>query len=302
MTDLLFLLVLCLVLGIAARKWWRFPPQTAEVLNAWILGVALPALVLRVMHRVQLSVDLLLAASMMWVVFLGAMVCFHLLGRVLRLGPKSVAALVLTGGLGNTAFVGIPLVESLLGAPGMAVAVFVDQAGSFLVMAIMGTFVAMRAAGGGKTTVGAVVRGVVLFPPFIALVLAVLTRPLEFPGWVEVTLGRLGNTMTPLALFAVGFQLRSGGLRERLAPLGLGLSYKLALAPVMVAVVFQLLSSPAPVVWQATVLQAAMAPMVTGGIIAAKYDLDPPLAASMVGVGIPLSLLTVPLLLALLPG
>ena len=37
----------------------------------------------------------------------------------------------------------------------------------------------------------------------------------------------------------------------------------------------------------------AMPPMVTGGILASQNDLDPPLAAAMVGVGIPLSAATI---------
>jgi predicted permease len=51
----------------------------------------------------------------------------------------------------------------------------------------------------------------------------------------------------------------------------------------------------APVVREATVLQNAMAPMVSGAILASEHELDPDLAALMVGLGIPLSFLTAPL-------
>jgi predicted permease len=40
------------------------------------------------------------------------------------------------------------------------------------------------------------------------------------------------------------------------------------------------------------VLQNAMAPMVSGAILASEHELDPELAALMVGFGIPLSFLT----------
>jgi predicted permease len=43
------------------------------------------------------------------------------------------------------------------------------------------------------------------------------------------------------------------------------------------------------------VLQAAMAPMISGGILAVSHRLNPPLANAMVGLGIPLSFITVPL-------
>jgi predicted permease len=51
---------------------------------------------------------------------------------------------------------------------------------------------------------------------------------------------------------------------------------------------------------QVTLFEAAMAPMITGSIIAAEYDLDGDLAALMVGVGIPLSFLTLPIWFQLL--
>jgi predicted permease len=50
------------------------------------------------------------------------------------------------------------------------------------------------------------------------------------------------------------------------------------------------------------VLQAAMAPMVSATILADQYELDPPLANTILGAGIVLSLLTVPLGSALLGG
>jgi predicted permease len=40
------------------------------------------------------------------------------------------------------------------------------------------------------------------------------------------------------------------------------------------------------------VLEAAMGPMITGGIIAMQKGLNPPLVAAMLSLGIPLSLLT----------
>ena len=45
---------------------------------------------------------------------------------------------------------------------------------------------------------------------------------------------------------------------------------------------------------QVTIFEAASAPMITGSIVASEYGLDPDLSALMVGVGVPLSFLTLP--------
>ena len=43
-----------------------------------------------------------------------------------------------------------------------------------------------------------------------------------------------------------------------------------------------------------TVFEAAMGPMIGASIVAMDHELDPPLLTLMVGVGIPLSFLTLP--------
>ncbi|MBN1207030.1 MAG: AEC family transporter [Myxococcaceae bacterium] len=295
MIPVIGLLGVCLVLGVLARGSGRFPPQTPLVLNSFVLAVALPPLVLRVVHRLEFRPELLAAAASPWIIFLAAVAFFRLLGPRLGLGRVSVAALVLTGGLSNTAFVGLPMAEALLGREGLAVAVVVDQLGAFLVLATLATLFAARAsAGDASPRPVMLLRKVALFPPFVALVLALALRPWAFPGWLDTVLERLGSTLTPLALFSVGFQLKLGGLRARAGALTLGLGFKLVLAPALV--VLGLWALPvAPIVLEATVLQNAMAPMVSGAILASEHELDPELAALMVGFGIPLSFLTVPL-------
>jgi malate permease and related proteins len=301
MVTVLSLLAVCLVLGALARRSGRFPAQTATVLNTFVLFICLPALVLRVMHRLEFQPSLLAAAAAPWLVFLGAWGLCHAVGPRLGLDRKSIAALVLTAGLGNTAFVGLPMVEALLGREGLAVAVVVDQLGSFLALATLATLVATRAAA-GETPPDAVtiLRKVVFFPPFVALVLAGVLRPWTFPAWAETLLERLSSPLTPLTLFSVGFQLQLRGLRSRLGALGLGLGYKLALAPALVMVGLWAVPGMAPIVREATLLQGAMAPMVSGAILASEHDLDVELAVLMVGVGIPLSFATVPLWLWLI--
>lgn len=299
MSGVIALLVTSLSLGVLARRVRAFPENTASGINAVVLYVALPALVLRAIHSVPLEPSLLWAAAMLWLQFGVAIGVFKLLGRFAKLSRGTVGALVLTAGLSNTAFVGLPVIEAVLGPEALGVGVVVDQLGSFLVMATVGIAFAAHAAG-GRGDPRAQVRRVVLFPPFIALVAAFVLRPLSFPGWVEVTLTRLGDLLTPLALFSVGFQLQLRGLRAHLGALGAGLTFKLVVSPVLFALVLSGFIPPGTVAWEVTVLQCAMPPMVTGGILAAQHELNPPLAAAMVGVGIPLSALTLALTIAAL--
>ncbi|MCP3136024.1 AEC family transporter [Pyxidicoccus xibeiensis] len=297
MSGVIGLLATCLVLGVLARRSGKFPAGSAGPFNTFVLYVALPALVLRVMHRLEFVPELAVAAVVPWLYYLAAGPFFRLLGPRLGLSKQSVMALVLTGGLGNTAFVGLPMAEALLGQGGLAVAVVADQLGSFLVLSTLATLAATRASSEEALPWRVLARKVVTFPPFVALVLSLALRPWGYPEWVETVLERLGALLTPLALFSVGLQLRLKGVRSRLPALALGLSYKLLLVPGLVALGLLAMPGLAPVVVHATVLQAAMAPMVSAAILAAEHDLDPDLAVLMVGVGIPLSFATAPVIL-----
>ncbi|MGZ3460757.1 MAG: AEC family transporter, partial [Archangium sp.] len=299
MSQLVGLLAASLVLGVLARRSGRFPEQTALALNAYVLNVALPALVLRAVHRLTLVPELLAAAATPWLVFGGAWLLFRALGPRLGLAPGTVAALVLTGGLSNTSFVGLPLIEGLRGREGLQVAVVIDQLGSFLALGTVATLFAARAAA-KDTRLLPLLKRVGGFPPFLALGVAFLSHPWSWPAWVDVVLGRLGDLLTPLALFSVGFQLRLSGLRGRGRALSLGLVYKLALAPLAIALLLLAVPGMGRLTFEVTVLQAGMAPMVTAAILAADHGLDPELSALMVGLGIPLSFATVPLALWLM--
>jgi hypothetical protein len=297
----LVLLAVCFLAGMLLRRTGRFPENTPTALNGFIIHVSLPALALLHIHRLNLEPALLFAAGMAWLLFGTGAAFFGLAGRLTGLPAGTVGALMLVGGLGNTSFVGLPMIEAYYGREWLGVGLVADQLGSFLVLSTVGILVA-AVYSSGEVNPRLVLRKVILFPPFQALVLALLLKPLPFPEWLNAVLRKLGDTLTPLALVSVGFQLRFGHLRGEARPLALGLLYKLALGPAIVALVFiGLLGGSGPAM-QVTLFEAAMAPMITAGIIAVDHRLNPPLVSLMLGIGIPLSFLTLPVWWWLLRG
>ena len=81
---------------------------------------------------------------------------------------------------------------------------------------------------------------------------------------------------------------------RQLAAAALGLGWKLALAPPACWLLVRTVGVGGMVL-TVGVLQAAMAPMISAAILADEYGLEPPLANTVLGAGIVLSLLTVPL-------
>ena len=104
----------------------------------------------------------------------------------------------------------------------------------------------------------------------------------------------IGATLTPLALFSVGLQFKFHlGVRQ-LPALLLGLGWKLLLAP-LAALVLGVAAGVGGLTLTVGVLQAAMAPMISAAILADEYELEPSLANTILGAGIVLSLITIPL-------
>lgn len=70
--------------------------------------------------------------------------------------------------------------------------------------------------------------------------------------------------------------------------------FKLVLAPALIFMLFAGLLGAEGQTMQVTVFEAAMPPMIGASIVAMDHELDPPLLTLMIGVGIPLSFLTLP--------
>lgn len=278
-------------MGMTLRRIGRFPESTATVLNAFIINISLPALTLYHIHNITIDHKLLMPMSMPWVIFLVGIPFFLLLGKLLKLKRETIGCLILVGGLGNTSFVGLPMIETFYGREFVGIGIVADQAGSFIVLSTLGIVVASIFAA-TELNVPFIAKKIALFPPTQALLLALLLRSWEYPVWLNTILMRLGDTLTPIALVSIGFLFQLRSVRQHARPLILGLSYKLLLAPALIWATFIGLWGASGSVFQVTVFEAAMPPMISAGIIAMEHRLDISLVSTILGVGLLLSSLT----------
>ncbi|MEQ1913895.1 MAG: AEC family transporter, partial [Sideroxydans sp.] len=209
----LLLLILCFVAGMLLRRFKRMPDNAPATLNSFIIHVSLPALTLLYIHQLKLSGDVLLTGLMAWLVFGLSAGFFWLMGRWLNLSRATTGALILVGGLGNTSFFGLPMVEAFYGKEGLTTAIIADQLGSFFALSVLGITVA-GIYSSGRPTATQIIKRIALFPPFISLCIALLLIPIEYADWFSVLLKRLGDTLAPLALLSVCMHLRLGHLSE----------------------------------------------------------------------------------------
>ncbi len=287
----LILLIVCFAAGALLHRYKRMPLNTPAVLNSFIIHISFPALILLSVHGLKVSGEVGLMAAMAWILFALSAGFFWMVGRWMNWSRGTTGALILTCGLGNTSYLGLPMIEAYYGHQGLASGIIVDQLGSFLVLSTLGiTFAGVYSS--GRPTAREMAMRVLRFPPFIALLIAVCLIPFSYPEWFSVILKRMGDTLAPLALLSVGFQLRLGHLAGNGKKLAIGLGFKLLLAPLVIFLLYVPLLGAHGQAIQITLFEAAMPPMITAAILATEHDLDPPFATLMVAVGLVFSFVT----------
>ena len=211
-------------------------------MGLWVIYVALPAAALQSVHGISIAPrpDWWLAVATPWIGALLAIVLICPLSFALGWSRQRCGALLLAGGWGNTSFVGLPMLAALAGSEWIGLGVGIDLFGSYLALSTLG--IAIATISSSRTFNGRIIlKRIFTFPPFIAILVALATNHLPQPQWLSQSLDALSNTLAPIALASVGFSLRFNRPSEWLVPLGVGMTYRLFVAPLMILVLYVVL-------------------------------------------------------------
>lgn len=289
-----------MAIGLLLRLVPAMPADSARVLNAYVLNVALPALVLLKIPELHFTAQLWLPILTPWLLLVMVAVLTLLVGKFLNWSRDVIVALLIVLPLGNTSFLGFPMVEAFWGSDRMSVAIIYDQLGSFIALATYSTILASVYGHQEKTLQGrAIIKKVLTSPPLLALLLALLMRQTSYPPLATQLLSNVAATLVPVVMIAVGFSLRFRLSADELKPLAFGLLVTLALMPLM-AYAIASSANIEPSLRQTVVFMAAMPPMISAGAIAIMAGLAPRLASALVGFGVLLSFITLPVVYWLL--
>ncbi|WP_456386035.1 AEC family transporter [Desulfolithobacter sp.] len=287
--------LMLLLAGLICRRLAIFPTDTDKSLNLYVIYLALPALVLDRVPGLDFSTSVLVPILMPWLVVLCSASLVYFLARLLRWDRETTGALLLMVPLGNTSFLGIPMVEQYFGGSAVRYALLYDQFGSFLALSTYGTVILALYGTSEKQTFASILKKILLFPPFIALMMA-LFLPLDTaPGWVDRLLKTTASSLVPVVLVAIGFQMQILLPRRELVPFGVGLLLRLLVVPVLFLYLCRLLGLSGTAV-RVAIFETGMPPMVTAGAMASVAGLKPRLTSAMVGLGILIAFGTLPLI------
>ncbi|MBS1503941.1 MAG: AEC family transporter [Bacteroidetes bacterium] len=279
-----FILIgICLIAGMLFSLSKSLPGNAYKGINAWIIYLALPAVSFKYLPHIHWNKDLILPVVMPIVVWSGAWVYTWLYTFKHQTPKPTTAALKLSAGLGNTSFLGFPLVLAYFSDKDLSIAVICDQI-TFLMLSTFGILTVIRAQGKQEIPVKTIIKKVFCFPPFLGCIGALILPHFVNITFLDPLFDKLALTVGPLALFSIGLQLKFRGWRQKLKNISAVLTYKLLLAPAIlfaIAMMFNFRGSAARI----AVFEAAMPTQLTSGIVAEEYDTDPSLANLIIGIG-----------------
>lgn len=284
------LIAICIIAGMLFRASKTLPADAHRGINAWIIYIALPAVSFKYLPHIVWSRELLAPLIAPVIVWLGGWLMVAVYTRFKPADLPTKGSLRLMSGLANTSFVGFPLIAAYFGEKYISIAIICDQI-TFLLLSTAGVIVAINTSKKTALSAGIVLKRVLRFPPFLGCVSA-----LVIPHFIDISIAdplfeKLAATVAPLALFSIGLQLQFKGWLSEIRNISVTLFYKLILAPLLVIVLFFCLGFKG-ITPQVAIMEAAMPTLLTAGVVADEYGLNPRLSNLIIGIGIILSLLT----------
>jgi len=270
------------------RRSKTLPADAHRGINAFIIYLALPAVSFKYLPHITWSPQLFFPALAPVIVWVGGWVYITLLSSKSRLGKKELGGLKLSAGLSNTSFVGFPLIMAYFNEKAVGIAIICDQV-TFALLATVGVVVAVIASQKHELSAGLILKRVLKFPPLLGCVSALIIPHFINISFLDPFFDKLATTVAPLALFSIGLQLQFDGWRSEVKWISSTLIYKLLLAPALVTAVAVVLRLKG-IIPQIGIFEAAMPTLLTSGVVAEEYGLNPKLSNLIIGIGIILAL------------
>jgi len=241
-----FTLILIVVVGILLRRLHVLSTQDATSIRKFVFNVSLPALTFISLYSNPIPMKAL------WLI--PGVIAIQAVGYLtFRLVPMRYRETVFSGFLGNTEFMGYPVVQAILGQGALPLAVIYVQMHSFILYSV---WVRKNARS-------------FINPPLVAMFLALILKRVALPQFFTDACTLVGNSTSPLAMLFVGLNVDLDFNWHAL----IAAAIKLAVVPAM-ALALTLILPIAGDIRSTFIIQSAMPTMVASVVYGAEIGLD----------------------------
>lgn len=292
--DVLVPVFVVVAVGYVLARTVRVEPQTLATIAYWVLG---PVFIFNVLAGASLDpsvVGKVIGATVLTMLTVGALAA--LVMRLMGVGFSRLAATVLTSIHGNVGNFGLAICAFAFGDSVLPIA--------GIVMVTTNTLGIITGVGLATSRHLSILKAVltgIASPLAIAVVPALLVNVTNtsLPLWLERPVSLLAAALIPVMLLTLGVQI--AGMRRRLpsAMIAVPIGIKLIAAPIVAVAAVSLLGLTG-IASNVVILQAANPAAVFTSLVALEHDLEPDYVTSVVLVGTLISILTLPVIIALL--
>ena len=294
-----FGLVAC---GYLAGRFHIVTQDSSVALNQFVYAFALPAMLFVAVYRGSLQ-EILSGGFILAVIVatLGTALAGFLVSHLQGAGPAENTMRALNASFANTGYLGIPLVTVAYGERAALPAALATVATNFVSFALaivcLELFVNPRPGG-----VRRALRGVIMSPLIWPIALAILFVGLEvkIPLPVERFATLLAAAAGPCALFAIGLFVSQLSIRAGAAASWQTTALKLALHPLLMALLVYYVFAVDPLWAKIAIVCAALPLGATAFVLAQRYGMLEAETSTGAVVSTAASLLTVSIVMALL--
>lgn len=294
----LFSIFVLLASGYLAKRTKLIPQNQLIIFIDFVLVFALPALIFDKVYHVNIDFHLFSVIACGLGANFAAMLIAFGLGRLLGFSKATTASMALLSMFGNTLFMGLPVLQGILGEDIANEVILYDQMITCVPIAFLGPFILSYAAPSNVSLIANAFK-IMKFPPFLALVAGLLAKSVDLPDFLFAPLRLFGAAVVPVALFAVGLGLGFNTVRSSYKSTALVVFLRMVLAPcffVVFAWVFGLEFSPS---YMVGLIETAMPPTVLASAMILKAKLDGNLAISAIAVGMCFTFVVIPVIIAI---
>jgi predicted permease len=255
-----------------------------------VIYISFPALIIYKIYHLEYSPQIWQVFGIGLLTMLIGMSLGFLASKLFRFDRKTTASFLLVTTLGNTSFLGFPMIVSMFGENNLIWAIFFDQITFFGLVIFGSLFVAYGSE--KEINIQKMAIDIIKFPPFIALLFALFLRNFDFNiDFIKP----IGDSLIFLVTLAVGMKFSFLDVKKNLKLASLGLIIKMFLVPFSIYLFITIFLNIHTPSLQVALIESAMPPMVMASVLAIEARLREDLAISAVGVGILLSFIVIPL-------
>ncbi|MDK2789608.1 MAG: malate permease [Methanothermococcus sp.] len=304
MMEIMIIIVLLILTGYLSKYFGILKESDRLTLNNIVVHIAMPSTIFLTIMKNVSPADLPQFLKLPVLIFLTFVICGfigYLIGRLLKLNKESLGGLILVCALGNTGFLGYPVIYGFYGTEGLTRAIFCDI-GSVFASLLFGTYVGLKF--GNENSNNSIIYELLKFPPLITGILSIVLvffgfNVDSFPGFIIKTLGYLSNATIPLIMLSLGLSLSPKSARFGAIYGVIASMVRMGIAPLLVfalSTIFLIDGLEKNVL----ILESAMPSAMMSLVFAVMYELDVKLVASACFITTVVSLFILPLIYSFL--